>query len=448
MKKIINNIVRKLKQKKHLLGEVFTPSSAAKLTFVDRQEINQQIDRALLIKGMQLIIFGHSGSGKTTLIQNNLNNKEKKFITTNCILDTTISEIILDAFDKLNPFFTSEKVKSSSTKIGADLTAGYFALDATIKSEIKKEYSEKKERVLPIQLTPQRLAEFLGAARVTWIIEDFHKVKKEEREKFSQMLKIFVDTSNRFEHLKVIAIGAVGTAREIVNYDSELNNRISEIFVPLMNKNELMGIINKGEELLNIDFGKDVRSKIITFSNSLASICHHLCFSICYSNQIQHSQKSKKRFRADTIRDAVIDYVKQNSDSFKETLDKALRPRDGKFDNTKGILNVFCKLEKEELSKGDILHYKSNKKTYKNNIEEYLRLLTTAGYGEILRFDDNSGKYSFSNPFFLAYVRMKFSTEEKEVPTIQYTQSVDFEELMKYFVIRDVEVKVERKRKE
>ena len=442
--------------KKYKVEEVFTPATAAKLTFVEREELENQFYKGLTIPGMQLIIYGHSGSGKTTITQNLLNKKKIPFITTNCIIDTTINDIILDTFDKLNPFYTSEKNKKISASISSQLKASFIALDAAIKSELKTEEGEKQSRVLPVQLTPQRLADFLGAACVVWIIEDFHKVSINERQKFSQILKIFVDASNKYTKIKVIAIGAVGTAREVVNYDNELSNRVSEIHIPLLTKTELENIIKKGEKLLNVDFEDQIHTDIVRFSNSLAAICHHLCFSICFNNKVNLTQKIKKRLKLETLKDAVHDYLRQNSDSFKEILDKALRPRDGKYDDTKNILQSFCKSDKDEMTKAEVQNYKNNKKFYGSNIVEYLRLLTTADYGEILRYDSNSGKYSFSNPFFKAYTLMQFSIEEK-TPEKERIEYIDIDEMLKYFVmsnkfknmsfVQPLDVKFEKKPK-
>ena len=85
MLKFLLNLFNK---KKHQLEYVFTPSTSAKLTFVERKDIDYQITKALIIPGMQLVIYGHSGSGKTTITQNILAFRKAKFITTNCILYT------------------------------------------------------------------------------------------------------------------------------------------------------------------------------------------------------------------------------------------------------------------------------------------------------------------------------------------------------------------------
>ncbi len=402
-------------RKKNKLEEVFTPSSSAILTYVERPDLNKQIEKALMIPGMQLILYGHSGGGKSTIIQNILKKQKIRYISTNCILDTTIDCLILDAFDKLDPYFLSESQSKISNSISSELKSSYLGLIALIKSQLSSEVSEKHQRILNVQLTPQRLAEFLGSAEIVWIIEDFHKVNNLEREKLSQILKIFVDISNKYKKVKIIAIGAVGTAREVVNYNSDLTNRIAEIYVPLMIPAELESIINKGEKLLNVHFEDVIHHGIIKYSNSLAAICHQLCFSICFNNEVKFNSKFRKSFKEKDLQNAVGDYVKQNSDSFKETLDRAIKKRDANVDDAKLVVEAFCNLKKEELTIGEIQNYKNLKKVFKGNLKQFLDLLTTAEYGEIIRYDNNSGKYFFSNPFFKAYAIMSFSTEKEHI---------------------------------
>jgi len=418
------------------LKDVFTPATAATLTYVERIDLDIQISKALDIPGMQLVLHGHSGSGKTTILQNILRKRKMDFIVTNCTLDSTANQLILDAFDKLNPFYKSEKTTSRTIKAGFELKTEYQALELILKSELGHEATEKLTRGLPMQLTPQRLAEFLGYANVVWIVEDFHKISAEESHKLSQILKVFVDTAFKYKNTKLITVGAVGTAREMINYGSELTNRISEIFIPLMTRYELESIIQKGEKLLSISFSEKARKDIIAFSNSLAAICHHLCYSICFNSGVQITQRTKRQFGESHMKGAVLDYLKQNSDSFKKTLDRALKSRDGRFDNTKNILLAFCKSEKDELTKKEILSFGPNKHFYSTTIKEYLELLTTPEYGEILRFDNNSGKFSFFNPFIKAYALMHFATEDTDSQKVKVKIHLDerFEEIMRYIL--------------
>jgi len=57
---------------KHQLQDVFTPNKPARLTFVERESINETLVNALTTPGKQIVVYGHSGSGKTTLLINKL----------------------------------------------------------------------------------------------------------------------------------------------------------------------------------------------------------------------------------------------------------------------------------------------------------------------------------------------------------------------------------------
>lgn len=403
------------RKRKYKIEDVFTPSSSAKLTFVDRPDLDNQINKALLIPGMQLIIYGHSGGGKSTIIQNILKTQNINYISTNCSPSSTLESLILEAFDKLNSYYLSETLSKKSDTISSNIKSSYLGISSAINAQLSDEKTDKHLRLLPVQLTPQRLTEFLGYSEVIWIIEDFHKVQNTEREKLSQIMKIFVDASNKFSKVKIIAIGAVGTAREVVNYNNELTNRISEIYVPLMTPLELETIINKGEKLLNVSFDEIIHYGIIKYSNSLAAICHHICFSVCYNSKILCTSKIKKTFAEKDLQVAVEDYLKQNSDSFKEILDKATKARGYDIVDTKVILDAFCNIKKEELTIGEIRNYKNLRKVNNVSLKSTLNLLTTAEYGEIIRFDSNSGKYFFSNPFLKAFSIMSFSAEKDHI---------------------------------
>ena len=53
----------------HQLEDVFTPTSPAIITYVDRlkDDVNDRLVRALKLPGNQVVIYGHSGTGKSTL---------------------------------------------------------------------------------------------------------------------------------------------------------------------------------------------------------------------------------------------------------------------------------------------------------------------------------------------------------------------------------------------
>jgi len=124
----------------------------------------------------------------------------------------------------------------------------------------------ESRRLIPPQLTTQRLAKFMGAKHLCWVLEDFHKVHPTQKKLLAQAMKVFVDESYHFPTLRVIAVGAVATAREVVEHDPEMRTRVSELLVPLMEDAELQMILSQGESLLNVKFFS--RSKKMTLSGS------------------------------------------------------------------------------------------------------------------------------------------------------------------------------------
>lgn len=395
-------------QDKHELENVFTPTQAAKLNYIKRPQIEKQIIRSVKIPGNQIILYGHSGGGKTTIIRKVLSDLNRKYIVTSCASETTVEEIIINAFDKLNPFYTSERSSKKSSKITSSLKSSYQRIEASLSAEIAEEVNQKQIRALPVQLTFERLGEFLGAAECIWIIEDFHKVNENEKQKLSDIMKSFVDISNDFQKVKIVAIGAVSTAREVVNYNKDIKPRVSEISIPLLSKEELSEIISNGTRLLNIQFEPNLIKDTVYYSNSLGSLCHQLCYSHCEEKGIEKTQKEKLKINYSVLKPSIRNYVAQKSDTFQQILDKALRQRKGKFENVKLILKAFIALDKEEVTYNEIItKIKEWEPEYpQSNLTVYLKPLTTGVHDEMIRFDSNSGKYSFSDPFFKAFCAM------------------------------------------
>lgn len=127
-----------------------------------------------------------------------------------------------------------------------------------MKAQSDSEEQRKQQQILPPQSTPQMLARLLGGAECCWVLEDFHKMESTEKVKLAQIMKVFMDMADAYRNLKIIAIGAVGSARQAVEADAEMKNRVSEIFVPLMSDEEIGQIIQKGQDLLNFSMNINV----------------------------------------------------------------------------------------------------------------------------------------------------------------------------------------------
>ncbi|SHK76075.1 ATPase [Reichenbachiella agariperforans] len=413
---MIKSLLNFLGINRYSLESVFTPSNAAKINYINRPELERKVDKALKIVGTQLIVYGHSGSGKTTLIRRALNRSERNFIKTSCISTSTLEELIINAFDKLNPFYTSKKSHKFSTKISSSLKATYSGIESSLQSEFSTETSTEFQRVLPVQLTYEKLAEFLGAANCVWLIDDFHKVSDEEKKKLAEVMKAFVDISDEYPKVKIIAIGAVNSPREVVNYNDELKPRLSETLVPLLDDEELKEILLNGSRLLNITFTNKLINQTISYSNSLGSICHILAYNHCDSSGIDKTRRFNQDISESVINTSIEDYVKDKADTFQQKLDNVLKQRERKFKNVHFILNAIIELNKENVTHNEILSkiQETTRDYPQGNCTTYLKKLISSEGNEILRLDENAGTYSFSDPFFKAFCKMALSKLDED----------------------------------
>lgn len=392
------------------LQEVFTPNTVAKLNYVSRPILEIDLEKYILMPGKQIIVYGHSGSGKTTLVRKTMTALKKNYIRTHCESNTTFNDILLQAFDELNGFYIGEKRYNQGYTINANLKSEF----SLIKTGIDSVYTQTQEktclRIVPPQLTPQKLAQFLGEIDCIWIIEDFHKVKPSEKRRIADVLKVFIDSANDFQNVKIICIGAVGTARELIELDNNLNTRTVELLVPLLTETEICNIINDGCNLMHIEMPKKLQDCIVYYSNNLAALAHQMCYDICFHSNILKTRIKRKKLDPNRLRDAVESYVRANSDSLNKLYDLIASIHMGWY-----VLKAFDVSEKENLSFGEIKSSILHKHSISDEeLFELLQKLGTSEYESIIRFDANSNKYSISSPFFTAFLKIKLALEKDE----------------------------------
>lgn len=396
--------------------DVFTPTSPARIAFIERESVNNRLVDSLNTPGKQIVVYGHSGTGKTTLLVNKLTQVYEHNITTRCMKGLKFEHLLLDAFDQLEPYYSSETNRVIKSTTGIDLGASYQSLQAKVALQTSTEHGEKQARILPPQLTPQALGRFLGAQKACWVLEDFHKIDDEEKSKLSQLMKVFMDLADEYPDLKIIAIGAVDTARQVVDYDLEMRNRVAEIHVSLMTAPEIGAIMEKGEKALNIEISDAIKNLVGRHSNGLASVCHHLCLHMCNAAGILNTVNGEPvKLTKDHFTSAIRAYVDEASDSIKSAFDKALKQRrKTQYENTSLILDALCSLPENGTSRFDILNRirRTHTRYPEANLKYMLPKLSTTEYGAIVRFDSNSGLYSFSEPIYRAYALAQFKSAD------------------------------------
>ena len=395
-------------KEKYNLEDVFTPSQPAELSFVDRFEIDRRLERALKTPGKQIILYGYSGVGKTSLLMNKLKQNNIKYIKTNCVTGMTIQDIVIDAFNQLDVFYVVDKGKAKSNNDIADVVASFWIFKAGLKKESKLENKTVHKRAVELPITPQNLAKYIGSKDLCWIIVDFHKIEESHKKQMAQIMKVFMDSSTDYRKLKIIALGAVNSAREVVQYDPEMRSRIAELEVPLMSIPMLKNIISNGEKLLNIKFDEALKNRISTYSCGLPAVTHNLCLILCELSNISRTQPKNKEILNSIFNEAMEEYLEESSDSFKAIFEHSTRIiHKRKNENPLDLLQAIIALNQEHFTVNEVKEVlqKLDKQYIGNNLKKYIDEFCTPLRSEILRFNENSNKYFFSNPFIKSYIQ-------------------------------------------
>lgn len=405
---------------KNELYKIFTPSSPAINTFVERKYVERQLIKGLNTPGKQIIIFGPSGSGKSTLILNKYNIVFTSMIRSICQRDTTFAELIKDAFDQLNEYYVNEYKKGETGGIKGEASFSFWTI---ITNKFEGSYENTNEqgynRVVEFQLNERNLSKLLREANCCWVIEDFHKVVEVEKNKLADSLKLFTDDNS-----KIIAIGAVNSPAEVLSMNREMNHRIAEISVPLMSEEELLAIIKTGTEKLNVSFSDELAVLISRFSFNYGANCHQLCLNIFEDENIYDRQKNQLSYDVDKLKKSIDTYLFNKASSFNDYIKKAI---EGKEKNTvlkERIIIKYLNLLKDEVSMA-FLSQELEETT--QAIETAINDMVTDNYGEFFQKEYNSENYSIQNPFLLAYLinhfreslnKIEFSEDEKEIPNL------------------------------
>lgn len=388
----------------HRVHDVFTPNQPAILNFVPRGQINDRLVDALNTPGRQIIVYGESGSGKSSLVTKKLNELYEGHITTRCSRASTYDSILLDAFDQLDPYYLATHSASNSKELAVGGSAG--AMFADIRAARHVAATTEHARTVPPQLNIQRLGQLLGSRDLGWILEDFHKVADSEKTVLSQAFKVFSDMSQEHPQLKIVALGATDRAREVVQYDPEIQNRIAELRVPLMEEHELQGIVANGEQLLNVSFGSLTR-EFIRYATGVPSVVHQLALNVCLEQGLQVTSREPITFSHDHLQKALDRYVEESSDTLKSVFERALkRHQVKKYDNTSLILTALAGGPLEGLRHRDILAdiRKSEPNYPPGNLTNYLRALSSEERGAIVRVSEG-GRYRFTDPLYHTFAQ-------------------------------------------
>lgn len=415
--------------------DVFTPAVAAKVNYVNRPILEKTINEELRTAGKQILLFGHSGCGKTTIIRTVLQQLNRKFIRTHCEEVTTFDDIILNGFDSLDRFILNEKTENNRHAIASSLSSELEFIKSQMTASAESSTGLKYTRILPPQLTPQRLTKMIGESGAVWIIEDFHKVESLEKKRIADLLKFFCDNANDYPQSKIVCIGACESANELVALEPNLKERVSEVHVHLLSESNIKSIVINGFKLLNIKANDKLVEQIVYYSARLGALAHQMCLDICRGVGVQQRVWRTKNLDSKAFNYAIDGFIKKHEGTLTTIYESAVKEELGWY-----VLKTLSSNKQDKLQLREICKIVNlGKRCFTTEeIEEKLTELSTPQYGVVF-CNSKTGNYSVASPFWRSFLRMQFALEASKKnsrrPRIEFRDQNDREAIVENMML-------------
>ncbi|MGO8218871.1 TIR domain-containing protein [Rhizobium ruizarguesonis] len=147
----------------------------------------------------------------------------------------------------------------------------------------------------------------------TVIVDDFHRLRDDIKERLSDFMKILADTEDDKSKLILIGINKAGT--QLVRFAHDLGLRIDVFRLEANPKELVQEVINLGEKALNITIsGKDEIAERAQGSFQLVQL---LCHKLCILDKVTEDQKDQRSIQT-SVNVVVEDVIADLSRQFRE----------------------------------------------------------------------------------------------------------------------------------
>ena len=315
----------------HDTADVFGVKSTLIKTYIERDTVDERF-KAAIKDGNEVIVYGSSKQGKTSLILKNLDSDN--YVKVECSPQTQPIDIYKSILRQLDIRYIESETTENSSEHGGKIAGGFkikvpFIGDTGVKAEVADKAGEKtniKETYIEYNLAlAQDLSELLQSNGINKyvVLENFHYLTLEVQETLAYDLRIFQD-----HHIIFIVLGIWREANRLIQYNGDLLDRVTEVPVEPWEKADFYRVIEKGEQLLNVDFS-EVKDSLIEDSFDSVGVVQEIC-KLCCINAGVHSTVTDKVIIQQDHLDAALeqkakDYGVRHIRNFESFVDIRVR---------------------------------------------------------------------------------------------------------------------------
>lgn len=376
------------------LNRAFSPSApiTSDELFSGRYEQIEKVCDSINERGQHFVVYGARGVGKTSLA-NIINTKLANVVVAKvtCNKEDNFKQLWQKALSKVNFYEKTEGIGFVPEK---HLTTAQLDLFLPNKDNINS---------LDIQSIFENMKKHL-----CFVFDEFDRIESiEVKSKFADTIKALSDNAS---YVTVGVVGIASNVEDLIGSHPSLERCLKQISMPIMSKDELSQIVNKGLKILELKIDNHVKQKIIDFSSGFPHYTHLLS---------KHSAKeciynNKKMISSDHYRKALDAAIEDTNQSVRDAYQKGtiVSKAKSKFEDVIAACALSEVDEYGTFSTSDIVsayYLVTGRKVNGYDLSYNVKKLCERNRGSILKKfgKTNNVRYGFTNPLMMVYVKMK-----------------------------------------
>lgn len=397
--------------KKSKVREVFNPHSPINNVdlFLGRTAEVKSLISHINTPGQHALLFGDRGVGKSSLANISAHLLLKKlvrgaFIQKRCDSTDTFATVMASPLSKVGidlDVAELSKTKAEGGKAGASLGPLGASLNTTTTSRsVQASYTDKAS-------SPGWVAEKISKMSGLLLIDEVDALSDEtDRHKLAELVKHLSDAASP---LKILLVGIAETGTDLVAGHKSVQRCLKETPLSRMSDDELVQIIEKGEDEVNLEFSKKAKDRIVNVSSGFAHFTHLLALKSA-ENAIL---KKYKHISVDKVQEATQRAVSDAEGSLRASYQEA--SRSANTNEYANLLAAAATCRADQFSSRELREAYAglwDRQISQGSVNNYLHKMISEDGSKILR-RIAKGVYRFSDPRMPSFIRIAHMAKEK-----------------------------------
>jgi hypothetical protein len=275
--------------KTHSVDDVFGIVRDVPLNYVARNSVDEKLIDGLS-RTKHLVIHGGSKQGKTCLRKHCLSDDD--YIVVQCSNKWSVEDLNENILKRAGFEVTqsNEKTLSGRNKLSARVSGGFMGFGASADASDESQNSVKQSSS-PLQIDPGDVNDLIGALKSIEfnkfiVLEDFHYLTPEAQSDIAIELKAIHEASS----FCVVVVGVWLEENRLIVYNGDLTGRIIPINADRWTEEELLQVIEEGENLLKVRISNDFKMSLVTGCFDSVAIVQECCRRACRESGVFETQ--------------------------------------------------------------------------------------------------------------------------------------------------------------